>query len=1119
MKYGYTEKVRLHLNLANIGWNPSILATFVMNNDGRIKSCEGERQVIMDESGNTLYNYIYTLTFHLPSDDITLRNYLTNDTWVDIHTKALEVVRPYFYEESETTYSIYSIFRYSSIDEEDTPSELTYTLDYNDSACKYRFDKLENVVYLISVDNGNISIDNGAAFINDLTEAPLSLKTYNMSLQENEELDERYRFTHTLQFSMKGYANYTDFQGKYYVIVKDKNSTYWLVNPMFPCKVTYTYTLDSRSSHTDFTMSTISNHPMLMIQNMNESTPYICDYSIDSFEKLLLNQKDYSIKDENNNVIYTNDGFKEIVFNNGTQVFTETYDGTSVQHSITFNINFNDYKSSWHYNILEFTENKYSAVIRDKDDKFITCGFGFGLKPSYTVYGSGSDDFNRIEIVLQDMHDVGGFATITDSGRITKDGGFTYEFTKEYGGFECIGQNKAVYLLQQEVDAFGNTTGRFKCLEGYEEYFVNMNIIGIFTERVEFITSECDSNHCNIATSMPTNIEFKEPECREYTLTANGLWSITTSDEGLSVTPSKGIGGEYTITVCNTYEMEDEDRVMELHLNSCSDQRIFNVFVGNAHCLTRGAEYNISAEKQTLTIPTVCCVRSVTTSQSVVNIQTSDGYIKIGFSKNMSTTSNRTYTFLVTYCDDTTREITVIQSKTYEQWIAEGFICENGNKYQKFIRYTGTTSSSITTPTMEYRQGELIERNSADCSARITRTVFNGNYYCVDGVKMKCMEEEESYDNGNTWTKTSTTSLGDSVEDTDGFCDQEVSYMWVLSNKYQCESFLTRWVAMDIETDYVCSVEENSEHVYVYTKSYKENKEISKNGGITWEKTDEYRKGDVYEYSSEDCGDDGSVTPQEPIYKWEEVENDYICDECGDRVLYKMVQYAQSCETYEFNADTPVEKAYYRLYASIDGGETYTVVYPYETESYDLEYYSPMCTNRNYRVKYDIGLISTSNFIPYAIQHCDGVVEGYTCSDLDRTETGPNNEWVIPYPTVYDFRIGKEVTRILNLKGLQFKSVRQLYYKDYIEYRPMLVIPNTVTELASECFDGCNLQDVYFEAATPPTFYSEVFKNCGSLENIYVPSDSVDLYKLAENFSIYADKIKAIPNNINVWQI
>ena len=41
---------------------------------------------------------------------------------------------------------------------------------------------------------------------------------------------------------MNGYANKDDFQGRYYVIVKDEEGTYWFVNPLFPVKVTYTYT-------------------------------------------------------------------------------------------------------------------------------------------------------------------------------------------------------------------------------------------------------------------------------------------------------------------------------------------------------------------------------------------------------------------------------------------------------------------------------------------------------------------------------------------------------------------------------------------------------------------------------------------------------------------------------------------------------------------------------------------------------------------------------------------------------------------------------------------------------------------------------------------------------------
>ena len=192
---------------------------------------------------------------------------------------------------------------------------------YNNNNCRYRLDKLDKVVYLINEDAAkNIYIDNGEAYVSGIDQEPLSLRVYNIALTDEDAYDERFEFTHTLRFSVNGYANYEDFGGRYYVIVKSVDNVYWLVNPLFPCKVTYTYTLDSSGSHTDFTLSTVSNFPLLRIVDISLPQPsYECKYTKDKFDKLHINETQYSLYTDNN-VKYTNDSFKDIVYIKNTKV-------------------------------------------------------------------------------------------------------------------------------------------------------------------------------------------------------------------------------------------------------------------------------------------------------------------------------------------------------------------------------------------------------------------------------------------------------------------------------------------------------------------------------------------------------------------------------------------------------------------------------------------------------------------------------------------------------------------------------------------------------------------------------------------------------------------------------
>ena len=71
-----------------------------------------------------------------------------------------------------------------------------------------------------------------------------------------------------------------------------------------------------------------------------------------------------------------------------------------------------------------------------------------------------------------------------------------------------------------------------------------------------------------------------------------------------------------------------------------------------------------------------------------------------------------------------------------------------------------------------------------------------------------------------------------------------------------------------------------------------------------------------------------------------------------------------------------------------------------------------------------------------------------------------------------------------------------------------VTIPESVTTIGSWAFDGCtNLTSVYCKATTPPSLGSYVFRNNGSGRKIYVPTESVEAYKSATNWSEYADAI------------
>lgn len=797
--------------------------------------------------------------------------------------------------------------------------------EYINNPCKYNIDKLAKVVYLIDENaSKNIHIDDGEAYITDIDQEPMALSVYNIALSDTDELDERYKFTHRLQFSMNGYVNYRDFQGRYYVIVKTVDEEYWLVNPLFPCKVTYTYTLGANESHTDFTLSTISNHPTLRIHNLAHSTPYECGYVRCGFDSLKLNESINSLK-RGNHVLYTNDGFKDIVFKKNTGVFTEQFDGNNIQHNLKFDIKFDDYKSSWHYNLLEFVENTYSAIIKTTCNKYILCGFGFGLQPSFNVDANDNAESDKISIDLIDMHDNGDFIGYVDDVTIERDETTNWTYTNKYNGYECVGNNLARYLLMEEVDALMNPTGNYKVLVGYEDQFTFLNIVGTFTETVTFNSYDC-ADSCRLQSSFPLEFVFNNVSCREYSLISDSDWSITSSANYITVSPSNGLAGQsYTVSVCNTILPQETEASSTLSINYCNRVKTYNVKVKRSDsCLPAGAVFDISANGQYVTIPTACCVTEAKDfGGTITNISIQNSYIRVYVPQNNSG-NPRQFIISITYCDGREGEAIINQGTGFERWVKESTACTGNQKCDVERKYTGTTISDINTRTEETRMTNCAA--SSDCGGKMTRWVDTSETTCSGGKKYIVQAEQLSNDGGETWVNTGNKRLGSETSDPSGECAgveefedwRENGYVcvettkynrlqlyvstdqinWIATNTYKrgdrvletnsadCGYITpsTGWTYEDwrlVETDFICEDGNKYEKLRRYVS----------NDNVNWTPTDVYKRGNLIEANSGDCGYDPTITGNCSEYR---DNGDTICDGF-DKYKY-LRKYVRECE-------------------------------------------------------------------------------------------------------------------------------------------------------------------------------------------------------------------------------
>ena len=650
---------------------------------------------------------------------------------------------------------------------------------------------------------------------------------------------------------------------------QDASGECWLLNPMLNPLWTYKYTLDSEGESTTYTVSLTSNFPLLHIVG-NEKFDDItrpCGYRMSVPRNLWLNESDYSSKDKDGTILYTNDGFKKIGFIKDTLSLTEEYDGENVMHSLSFKIPFSSYKESFHYNLLEFTDNTYACEVEKSDGTYASCGFYPGLFPSYSIScDTNIDNADSITITLSDKHNGENFFSVSDDFSKKYESSTSSEFRMNDECLECVGYGVAKFIMKTEVDALGNPTGNYYALIGYEDELKakGYNIIGTFDDNVSVPYGKCKSNgameECYLNTNL-TDITFHEKGDKKYfSIQADGGWNISYNGSNISFSTKETTDSDnHMVTIEALVEPASTTYQETFTVTYCDGKTsTYNAYIEQETCKDSISVDTVPKGGGNVLVKSECCISAITsTIQGVLSIKTNEGYVVS--IPSMDGNEERIVPITIIRCNgETSSPINIRQTPYYYKWVRESSQCSEGYLCDFERMYSGETSSYITGKTNIIR---LINcaTDPTNCPYERSRWVETDDTIC-DGKTLRYVLAEETSSDGFVWHRSGKIKLGAVIsENNDTVCGATPI------EKYG------KWEQID---GYLCEGTTKYKKMGFFTSS-------SPNG--PYKQTYVVDKGDVLETKSKDCGWFEGIDDYE--IRWEQVGT-----ECRGTTKYEKLQ-------------------------------------------------------------------------------------------------------------------------------------------------------------------------------------------------------------------------------------
>ena len=540
-----------------------------------------------------------------------------------------------------------------------------------------------------------------------------------------------------------------------------------------------------------------------------------CNYVVGRVKRLrMCNYKNVLVSQNRNGFfdkisVNGNQSFADIDFDTTSFSFTETYDESVFKQTITFTIPLSEYKYYWHYNLIEFTNNRYVCLIDTDCGNTIISGFDFGFTPTYTIASAEANTgMDTITITLKHIGDCIS-ASNKEGNIIINEDKITIispvnEYTDANGNVHsttvCIDKTTGVRTLFEELTSTGGHTGRYYCLEGYEDVYSHLNIVGTYKMDddlgypIKFNSSECALNQgCQIMQMPPAIVNFtKYQESRQFVITGECDWHLENIPSWLSVLPQEGTNNVAT-TITMTTTAEPVEGGQSGIIRIVSSDETYSSFIVNYNFegdWISPITFNITAQAQNVD----CKISNYNLYNPIKIISGTDGFAgassmfdtyRIVVSENRSYDTARIITVEIENKNGDRAIITINQDHLYRRLVAvEGYLCDGSTSYQKMQVYKGYTSDNCNIPTDEYVMGDVILENDTRCSSSMYEWRETGQSIC-DGSNEYMQEAQYvSYNGGIDWVATGEVRTGRLIEELSPNCD--ASYQWVDTGNRVC---------------------------------------------------------------------------------------------------------------------------------------------------------------------------------------------------------------------------------------------------------------------------------------------------------------------------------------------